>query len=153
MYITLACILCGIHIDPIPRLMCGQYLAMYIHDWNKHDQLLCSVTSSDSKCIVNVCNNTSLQEFNFVGCYIYIYMINLKVIYIFVIKIHYLNLFLRFLSLPTQHSYIATHIVKHYIWWHNSNFKVGNFFYSSTLHEFDIYKTFTMCSIAVTHNK
>ena len=41
-----------------------------------------TVTCSDSKCIANVCNNTLLQAFNFVCCYIYIYFRNTYLLFI-----------------------------------------------------------------------
>ena len=53
--------------------------------WLKYVCLLllqCSATCSASKCIVNVCNNTLLHAFNFVGRYIYVLLIWTSHIYI-----------------------------------------------------------------------
>ena len=51
----------------------------------------CSATCSASKCIVNVCNNTLLHALNFVGSYIYMWLIWTSHIHIFTIRSCYLN--------------------------------------------------------------
>ena len=74
------CIVCGIHIDH--WLAVGGDIVYISHNSSTHVYLLHSVTCSHSSCIVNVCNNTLLHAFNFIGRYIY--MINLNVIYIYI---------------------------------------------------------------------
>ena len=53
----------------------------------------CSITCSKSNCIVYVCNSTSLHASDLLGRYIYIYMINMNVIYILAMRIYYINPF------------------------------------------------------------
>ena len=94
-----------IHIDrryTHRSLDCALHLPLYTYDRDTCVYLLCSVTCSDNNCIVNVCNNTLLHAFDYVGRYMY--MTNLNVIYIFTIRIYYLNHFVGLLILCMPNS-------------------------------------------------